>query len=89
MGGMPACANRPPDSLAGMLPIASRLEGFGAAPDDTDDERLAKATLATASLLIVPSAAVWGTVFLLADRPLAALAPSPIPQHRSAPSCRS
>lgn len=65
----------PPDSLAGMLPIASRLEGFGAAPDDTDDERLAKATLATASLLIVPSAAVWGTVFLLADRPLAAAMP--------------
>ena len=57
------------------MPIATRLAGFGAADDDTDDERLAKATLATASLLIVPSALVWGTVFLLVDRPLAAAIP--------------
>ena len=58
-----------------MTRIASWIATYGAAPDDTEDDRLYKATLAAASLLIVPSAAIWGSVYLAAGRPLAAVMP--------------
>jgi adenylate cyclase len=51
------------------------IVGIGAAPGDTEDERLAKATLAAVSLLIVPFAAIWGSVYLVVGRPLAAVMP--------------
>lgn len=58
-----------------MTGLVGRITAIGAAPADTEDERLAKATLAAVTVLIVPFALVWGTFYLVVDRPLAAVFP--------------
>lgn len=59
-------------AMAGFI---GRITSIGAAPGDTEDERLAKATLAAVTALIVPFALVWGTAYVVAGRPLAAIFP--------------
>ncbi|HUG74947.1 MAG TPA: adenylate/guanylate cyclase domain-containing protein [Acidimicrobiia bacterium] len=58
-----------------MSRLTTWVAGFGAAPGDDDAARLEKATLTVVSLLIVPPAVVWGSVYLMVGRPLAALIP--------------
>ncbi|MEX2322460.1 MAG: adenylate/guanylate cyclase domain-containing protein [Acidimicrobiia bacterium] len=58
-----------------MSRLTTWVAGFGAAPGDDDAVRLEKATLTAVSLLIVPPAMVWGSVYLMVGRPLAALIP--------------
>lgn len=51
------------------------ITSIGAAPGDTEDQRLGKATLAAVTVLIIPFAAIWGSVYLAVGHPLAAIFP--------------
>lgn len=58
-----------------MKRIVAWIGSCGATLDDTEEDRLLKATVAAVAISILPSAAIWGSVYLLVDRPLAAVMP--------------
>jgi adenylate cyclase len=53
----------------------ARLASAGLVPTDTEEERLRKATLTLAPLLVIPLASVWVVTYWLLDLPLSAAIP--------------
>ncbi len=51
--------------------LIGALTGVGSRPSDSDAERLQKSLLVGGSLLILPAAIIWGTLYLVFDEPLA------------------
>jgi adenylate cyclase len=52
-----------------------RVAALGALPTDTEDERIRKASLTLAPLVIIPVATIWVITYLLLGEPLGAAAP--------------
>jgi adenylate cyclase len=62
---MPVCILRPVTSLRSVVdPVLARLAQVGANPQDDEDTRLRKALLLLISVLILPIALVWGSLYL-------------------------
>lgn len=53
----------------------SALVRIGAVPDDTEDVRVRKRYLLLMAFLILPAGVIWGSIYWLFDKPLAALIP--------------
>jgi adenylate cyclase len=51
------------------------VAALGALPTDTEDERIRKASLTLAPLVIIPVATVWVIAYLVLGEPLGAAAP--------------
>jgi len=54
-----------------LIRLVSLLTAVGSRPSDSDEERLRKSLLVGGSLLVLPAAIIWGTLYLAFDEPLA------------------
>ena len=64
-----------PRSLSQWETFVHRLEGGLCAPGESQEERLRKVHLTTASMFVVPAGVVWGALYLAAGEPVAAAFP--------------